>query len=381
MFYPFFKTENSKMEDILEPPPLNTLLPRLIPKESPKKDSPKMQLKEKYISRKRNKSKSKEKSKHKTNTFNSQNNIKYLNYIIDELQENINNHKKSHHNHSSKCYICGKPGHHGAECPEKKEEICPKCLQKNHKDDICPYEICFNCGKRGHKQQDCFYLKKNRNKKTLKKCFNCLNYGHESNECLCKPNPIYIKNSLKIPLCSFCGSSNHYICPFKKNEAIFVVPEHYDDSDHSNNFSYNKNNNGIVNRNSAESLINYFLNQRKKTEKIELHLGELPNDITKEEIKNTNFCCKCGDNHLSKDCETINNIKKTFNNFYDEFLFNLKDNIIHKKNPLKFEPYARKEYTINHHNIRTDYYDQNDSSDESFDTIFKKIKNNKNNGK
>ena len=129
----------------------------------------------------------------------------------------------------------------------------------------------------------------------------------------------------------------------------------------------------LLNRNSAESLFNYFVNEKKKAEKIELNLGELPEDITKEEIKNYNFCCKCGDNHLSWDCDKIKNKKNSLINLNDDFLFKLKDNnIIHHKNPLKFEPYARKEYKINHHDIRTDYYDQNDSSGESFDEIFKK---------
>ena len=173
MFQSFFKPENSKSEEILEPPPLNTLLPRLIPKAIPKVSSPKIYFKEKFISKKRKKSKTKEESKPIKNTFNSQNNFKYINYFIDELQENIINHKKIHYNNSSKCYICGKPGHHGAECKEKKEEICPKCLQKNHLDEVCPNEICFNCGKRGHKQHNCFYTKKNKNKNLLKKCFNC----------------------------------------------------------------------------------------------------------------------------------------------------------------------------------------------------------------
>ena len=372
MFQSFFKPENSKSEEILEPPPLNTLLPRLIPKAIPKVSSPKIYFKEKFISKKRKKSKTKEESKPIKNTFNLQNNFNYINYFIDELQENIINHKKIHYNNSSKCYICGKPGHHGAECKEKKEEICPKCLQKNHLDEVCPNEICFNCGKRGHKQHNCFYTKKNKNKNLLKKCFNCSNYGHESYECLCKPNPIYIKNFAKIPLCVFCGSSNHYICPFNKGEGIFVVPDHYDDNYHKNKSNF-KIKNEIVNRNSAESLFNYFANQKKKREKIELNLGELPEDITKEEIKNINFCCKCGDNHLSWDCDKIKNKKNSLFNFNDDFLLNIKDNnIIHHKNPLKFEPYARKEYKINHHDIRADYYDQNDSSGESFDEIFKK---------
>ena len=40
-----------------------------------------------------------------------------------------------------------------------------------------------------------------------------------------------------------------------------------------------------------------------------------------------------------------------------------------------FEPYARKEYIINHHDIRADYYDQSDSSGESFNELFKKNNN------
>ena len=48
--------------------------------------------------------------------------------------------------------------------------------------------------------------------------------------------------------------------------------------------------------------------------------------------------------------------------------------LYHKKNPLKFEPYKNSEYKVNHHNIRYDYYDQNDSSGESFEELFKRQK-------
>ena len=370
MFSSIFQQEIPRSEEILIPQPLNTLLPRLYPKkESPKKDSTNnIYSKEKFISKKRKKSK--EKSKHKINTFNSQNNFKYNNYFIGELKENIINLKRLKYNNSSKCYICGKSGHHCVECKEKKEEICPKCLQKTHLDNVCPYEICLNCGKRGHKTQDCFYTKKNKNRKHLIKCYNCLNFGHENYECLCKPNPIYIKNYSKMPLCSFCGSSSHYICPFSKNEDLFVVPEHYDDKKYNtDNYKAKKE---VINRNSFESLMNFFLKESKKNEKLELNLGELAEDITKEDIKITNFCCKCGKNHFSEDCEKIKSKKKYLENSNEDFIFNLKDNIIHNKNPLKYEPYLRKEYKINHHDIREDYYDQSDSSGESFNKIFKK---------
>ena len=75
------------------------------------------------------------------------------------------------------------------------------------------------------------------------------------------------------------------------------------------------------------------------------------------------------------DLSTYKNIIKLFEEKEsNQKIFNLKDNFIHQKNPLKFEPYLRKEYTINHHDIRTDYYDQSDSSGESFDSIFNKKK-------
>ena len=287
MYQSLDKLENSKFDGEPVPPPLNLLLPRLIPKEPPiKLASNSYPRVNSFISRKRNKSKAKEESKSKKNIFNSQNNTQYDNYFIDKLQENITNFKKYLYNTSSKCFICGKPGHHSTECKEKEDEICPKCLQKNHFNQICPNEICVNCGKRGHNQQNCFYTSGNKNKKNLKKCKNCHNYGHESFECLCKPNPIHIKNYSKIPLCVFCGNPNHYICPFNKNKNIFIIPDHYDDSGNNLNL-YEYNSNKIINRNSWESLLNFFNNQCKITGKIELNLGEVSDNLLKEDIQDT----------------------------------------------------------------------------------------------
>ena len=385
MFHPFLIKENSKIGDGIEPPSLKSVLPRLFPKEHTIINNEIHISNNDFLSKKRNKtrshssSSSPEKSKH-INLYKILNQMhnKYL--FIEQQQENIINSKKFHFSHTSRCFICGKNGHHGNECQEKEklEEICEKCLQKNHGDKDCPKEICFNCGKRGHKTSNCFYKKKNliRNNKTIKRCMNCHNIGHDSNDCLYKPNPVYIKNYYKIPLCAFCGSYKHYVCP-SRNDEIYVIPDYKESNSNNNNINSNKynidNENSFLNRNSFESLLNFFVNESKKTEKIELYLGKISDDITKEDIKKNNFCCKCGNIHFSKDCKKYKNKNKNDIIINDNFIFNLKDNnIIHNKNPLKFEPYEKKEYRINHHDIRDDYYDESDSSDKSFDNIFKK---------
>ena len=67
-----------------------------------------------------------------------------------------------------------------------------------------------------------------------------------------------------MPLCAFCGSSNHYLCPFKNNEDLFVVPDEYDENikdftfENQNQKNKNKNINKKINRNNSESLLNFF---------------------------------------------------------------------------------------------------------------------------
>ena len=210
-----------------------------------------------------------------------------------------------------------------------------------------------------------------------------MNNGHESIDCLIKPNEIIIKNPLKIPLCKFCNSSNHYICPL--SDDFYVISDYDSDKVNINDDKYYKNKNNKnykknyyiknyrVNRNNFDSLFNYFSNEYKKYEKEDVILGKILNGVTKEQIKYTNFCCKCGKPHYSKECGKFIS-KKYINEENDDYLINLKQNNIHKKNPLKFEPLERPEYKINHHDMRNDYYDQSDSSGESFKEMYKKNK-------
>ena len=106
-------------------------------------------------------------------------------------------------------------------------------------------------------------------------------------------------------------------------------------------------------------------------------IGKIEDKITKEQIKNTNFCCKCGKLHYNKECGKLLSKKKYASEEKDDYYIKMKNPnnyLYHKKNPLKFEPYKNSEYKINHHDIRYDYYDQNDSSDKSFEEIFKSKK-------
>ena len=242
---------------------------------------------------------------------------------------------------------------------------------KGHKANICPL-------KRNNQ-----YNHKNKYLTTkVAKCTKCLNNGHESIDCLIKPNNINIINHSKLPLCRYCNSTKHYICPFKDD--VYIISDY--DSDKvsvneeeikgykSKNSQFIKN--YKVNKNHFYSLLQYFNNENKKYEKEEIIIGKIPSGMTKEQIKTSNFCCKCGNLHYSKDCGKIIS-KKKYVEEDDDYLIKLKNQgnyLYHKRNPLKFEPYAKGEYRINHHDIRYDYYDQNDSSGESFKEMYKNKK-------
>ena len=264
-------------------------------------------------------------------------------------------------------------------------------MQNNHKGKECPNEKCYLCKRKGHKASLCPLKKKNQDKlknknyaKNIKKCTKCLNNGHDSKDCLIKPNDIIIVNPSKTPLCPICNSSSHYLCSFS-NE-VYTISDYdsdninLDESDENDkNIENNKINNYIknfnINRDNFNSLVQYFLNEGKKYEKIEIVLGKISGGIAKEEIKNTMFCCKCGRIHNCSDCWKHISKKKYINDdLSDEYYIKLNNfnNFIHKKNPLKFEPFEKSEYKINHHDMRYDYYDQDDSSGESFKEMYNK---------
>lgn len=324
-------------------------------------------------------------------------------YSYSNLYTNFGNDYNTYKNHNKKndlikCFNCGKYGHFSSECRRDLDDICVKCL-KDHKGKECPNEKCYLCNRKGHKPMFCPLKKKNQNNSKNKyiaskvsKCTKCLNNGHEEKDCLIRPNDVIIVNTSKKPLCKFCNSPDHYICPF--SEDIYVISDYNSDdinlndtdNDNDNNKDKKSNNNNFkinsyiknykVDRNNFDSLVKYFLNEYIKYEKEEVILGKISGGVTKEQIKNTNFCCKCGKPHYSKDCGKPIIKKKYINEENDDYYIRLKnsENLIHKKNPLKFEPFERSEYKINHHDIRYDYYDQNDSSGESFKEMYSRKK-------
>ena len=310
--------------------------------------------------------------------------------FYNDLYNKNHNGKNSH----IKCFNCGKYGHTFIECKEQTEDICVKCLKNNHKGKDCPNEKCHICKNKGHKAHFCPLQNKVYNnykiKKKLINCTKCSNNGHKANECLIRPNDVFIYNRNNVPLCRICNSTSHYLCPFKKD--VYIVSDYdsdnivFKDEDENGevifktkkdksikNSSYIKN--YKINRQNFDSLFGYFLNENKKYEKEEVELGKILGGVTKEQIKDTMFCCKCGKPHNSDFCEKKK--KKYYSEDNDDYYVKLNNpsNIIHKKNPLKFEPFDRGEYKINHHDMKCDYYDESDSSGKSYNEIF--VKKNK----
>lgn len=251
----------------------------------------------------------------------SQKFLQFKRKLIDSEEYKINNEikeKDSNKNLTSnkkkskiiKCFLCGKLGHITKNCQDRTEEICIKCLKTGHNPSNCPIEKCHICRQLDHREWECPLRAKNKNIKDkliysmkLANCGRCLNKGHESSECLINPSPIQIINETKESLCCFCNSVNHYICPFKEN--IFIISDE-ESNNNKNDLTFYKEK---VDRNDFESIVNFFSKQRKM---IEYRQKKCLYDIKKEDIINTNFCCKCGGLHHIYDCSNEN--KKNINN-------------------------------------------------------------------
>lgn len=294
--------------------------------------------------------------------------------------------------HEVRCYICNEFGHISKDC-EKRNVLCFRCLG-NHKEENCPLRRCKQCHLTGHSLEECPLNYDGSYPKDVPYCTKCNNYSHFKEDCLLCPKEIIISEKSKFALCNFCGSHCHYLCPHDEDISVLspyesdnILIESDGDNDNGTvkirkikNIKKNEKTNIIpspvknyrVNKNKFESIFNYFMNEIQKNKKMNKNLfSEIDND----EIKDTIFCCKCGNMHNSRDCRVKVNKKKEKNKDYelsDDCYAKVRKVRISTKNPLKYGPVFKKEYRINHHNIKNNYYDKSDSSGEPFEKLYEK---------
>ena len=180
--------------------------------------------------------------------------------------------------------------------------LCVKCLKRDHNTGNCPNFICKLCHQKSHRESKCPLRSKNKNisekllfSMKIPMCNRCHNRGHLSSDCLINPEIINISNNKNEPLCKFCNSPNHYICPFTDN--FYIISDNELDNINIKN-DYNMIDYS-VNLDDFNSIIRYF---NKEEKKIIYSKKQCINDVKKEEIKNTIFCCRCGGLHHISDC-------------------------------------------------------------------------------
>ncbi len=257
-------------------------------------------------------------------------------------------------------------------------ERCYNCNEKGHIQKNCPNIKCYICNEKGHKSKHCPLNKNKINYiNEIPKCKYCQNYGHYSNNCLINPE---INFQINEP-CYFCGNKKHLICSNDDNAFIIsdydsddvIISCDEDDSDlNENYFGYIQN--FKVNTDNFYSILNFFKNenQKLKNDKSKIFIKKnkkrkniIFSDIKNEDISKTIFCYKCGERHSSKLCGIANK--------ENDFMLKISQEGNYKvKNPLKYEPIAPKEeFIINHHYKNINYYNDTDSSGESYEKMYK----------
>lgn len=304
--------------------------------------------------------------------------------------DELHNIKKRYYNHQEnitiKCSKCGEVGHSQRFCNNLTIPVCFKCNKPGHNAKNCPKIQCFHCNKLGHISKKCPLNNKNSSIKDEIFCSRCKNYGHKKDDCLIYPIGLYVDDisGNEKPLCFFCKSSTHYICPFPNKQ--FLI-KYYDSdevelSDENDEKIRNLKNQKEEKKNFYQ-ILEYF---KKETNRINLlnkkkqkkEAQRIFSQISNEDIQNTIFCYICGDMHDVKDCPS----NKVNNNSAPPVSLVPRTNY-HIKNPLKYQAIYKEEYKINHHLPFKNYYEDDNSSGESFTDIVQehvnKYKNKSNN--
>ena len=287
-------------------------------------------------------------------------------YLYDEIK---NSHRRYYtkDNITIKCFNCGEVGHLSNQCTNIVLPCCLKCNEYGHTERTCPKVQCFYCNKIGHRSKEC-PIKKNINQKAKSTlCKLCKNYGHNSIDCLIYPKAITKENSE--PNCYFCGSKEHFICPMEGKGII----TNYDSDEVMVSDDEKKESISLPKEDDTSfySILNFFKKETIKTQiqikkKSNKEYKQIFDDITNEEIATTIFCYNCGDRHDGKKCPKSSTNQKS--NLMTRANY-------HSKNPLKFQPIYRNEFNINHHIEFKNYYDDDNSSGESFTEIVEEHRN------